>query len=467
MQTIRFGTDGWRAVIGQDFTFENVARVTLAYTEYLKETGRNTIGVAVAYDTRFMSDRFARLIAEIMASNQIPVHLSRTFTPTPVLSYAVKSRNLATGIMVTASHNPYYYNGLKFKDSFGGPVLQDSIGNLTRYMTKSKVYIDSNNIRKYLYEEDFLVPYYAQIRKYVQLDLIKRISRERLVYNPMYGAGMGILDHLLAESAVPVYCINNHQNPLFPGGPPEPILKNLQDLKQCVIDQKAFLGLATDGDADRFGLISPAGHFVQLHDLMPLLFRYLIETRKYSGAAVRTTSMADTIDQMAKQYNRKVFEVPVGFRHVTEQMLVEDVLIGGEESGGFGYKDHLPERDGILSCLLVLEMLASYQKNMDELVAGLRLEFGPFSYGRIDEYHDSVQLLKNLKQILEDPPDSIAGIPVKSVNHLDGIKFYLDEGSWLLIRVSDTEPLARIYAGSNSDETVNKVLHAGKKLILG
>lgn len=464
MTAIKFGTDGWRAIIADAFTFENVKAIAQAVSNHVLSTDHPQRGLAISYDVRFLSAEFARTMAEVISSNGIPVFLSQNFTPTPVLSFAVRQHQLAGGIMITASHNPYYYNGVKFKSEYGGPAMIGLTQAIEDQLFRSKPRHDDGLIRRHLHEMDFVPEYASHLSRYLNWDLMHHFSGA-IVYDAMHGAGCHLFHQLLSSSAVRLVRIRNKPDPRFGHTLPEPIAKHLAPLKRAVIRHHAVAGLATDGDADRFGILNERGHFVELHDLMPLLFSYLLESRGWAGDVVRTTSMASTIDRLALRHGRKVWEVPVGFKHVTEKMLENNIMIGGEESGGFGYRDHIPERDGILSCLLFIEMLAAKQQSIQEMVNGLRQEFGPFAYGRVDEYSRPEIMAANMTALRHSPPDAIGDFVVESVLLIDGIKFYFTDHSWMLIRVSQTEPLARVYVASDCHEKVKSLLHHGVRLI--
>jgi phosphomannomutase len=418
-------------------------------------------GVAIGFDTRFMSERFARKIGKVLKANGIKVYLSDQFIPTPVLSFNVKHRELDAGLMVTASHNPYYYNGLKFKASYGGSAMKDLTNSIEQNLYQSPV---PNHQQIELASCDFIKDYKNHLEKIINFDIINSFHG-KIIFDSMYGAGSGFLQQFIAESSIKLESINNKINPNFGNILPEPIPDNLQKLRARVKSSDAILGIATDGDADRFGIIDDEGNFVQLHDLMPILFEYLVKFRDWPGNIVRTTSMADTIDKIADQYNREVFEVPVGFKNVCEKMLTDDILIGGEESGGFGYKNHIPERDGILSILLVLEMLAREETTIKEKVNTLRQKLGPFAYDRIDQYCDREKTARNMAKLKSDPPDRIGEYKINNINTIDGIKFYLEKDAWMLIRLSQTEPLFRIYVAARDQEAVDNILKSGKKLL--
>ncbi len=460
----RFGTDGWRAVIADQFTFANVRLIAASMARHLAEKPNASRKIVIGYDTRFMSREFARVFADTAAECGLIVKLSKDFCPTPALSWAVKKGKCDAGVMVTASHNPYTYNGIKFKSSLGGPALVED----TRAIEKVMHALGSPEMARApggrVTEADLAPDYYRQISSFVKADVIATYKGS-FVFNPMYGAGIASVDEFLLECGISGATLNDTPDPMFNGGGPEPILDNLADQVAVLRELKANLGLATDGDADRFGVLDGDGRFVQLHDLMPLLFRYLVESRGWEGDVVRTTSMHNTIDRVAAKLGRKVVEVPVGFKNVSERMISDPVLIGGEESGGFGYLNHMPERDGVLSCLLLVEMLAATGQTIKQAVAKLRRETGPFAYGRIDHHFPTGLLRSNFDALLASPPAKFGGIAVDRVSTVDGIKFYFKDNSWMLMRRSDTEPLGRIYVGSDTDEKVAKILAAGKKVL--
>ena len=461
---IRFGTDGWRAVIAEEFTFENIRIIAQAMSDYLKETGKAEKGIAVGYDTRFMSDKFASTIADVLGSNGIHVYLSYCICPTPLLSYAVYHRKLAGGIMVTASHNPYIYNGVKFKAEYGGSAMIPMTQAIESQLGINKPIYDSVMSQNNIETVDFFPEYRHHVTRFIDFEKINNYDKT-IAIDSMHGAGLTYLSQFLENSTIKVATIRCNPHPTFNGILPEPILKNLHELRDAILDFDAFIGLATDGDGDRFGILDENGSFVELHDLMPLIFEYIMKTRHWPGDVVRTTSMHNTIDLMAAKYDRHVIEVPVGFKNVCEQMLEHIIIIGGEESGGFGFYNHIPERDGILSCLLFLEMMASTDKNVSQMVKILRNEYGPFVYGRVDEYFNPLILHKNLESLRSYPPNAIGGFRVSDVSLIDGIKFYFRENAWMLMRVSQTEPLCRVYVGAEIRDHVDELLKAGVALL--
>jgi len=464
MHTIRFGTDGWRAIIADGFTFRNVRIIAQAISDYLHAQGSADKGIAIGFDTRFLSRDFAHTAAEIIASNRIPVYVSPRYLPTPVLSYAVKQHSLAAGIMITASHNPFSYNGVKLKGPYGGSAIPSITEEIQKHLYRRKPISDVTVRKKYFEQVDFWPAYRTQITEFVAAEQLQKLGNSVLI-ETMGGAGTGYLSGLLNEFGLLVEDLHPDPDSMFHGGLPEPIPENLSKMQNRMSAGEYGLGLALDGDADRFGILDDTGKFVQLHDLFPLITQYLIESRQWSGDIVRSTSMHNTIDRIAVEKGRSVTEVPVGFKNICEKMLEQDILIGGEESGGFGYKNHIPERDGILSCLLTLEMLGQTGQSIGERVRALREKYGPFYYQRIDYRSDAAILARNLAAQRETPPDRIAEFDVEQVSLQDGIKFYFHQNAWMLMRVSDTEPLARIYVGSDSQTKTKTLVHTGLQLL--
>jgi phosphomannomutase len=463
MTFIKFGTDGWRALMAREFTFDSVALVSRAFVRFYHENGYKK-GVAVSYDTRFLSRQFAAHVAGILQAAGIPVLLSDTFLPTPVLSHAVAANGLDAGIMITASHNPPEYNGIKFKSHYGGPAQNGMTSRLQQICEMLAGTVETATEPLALKPVDFTPDYRAQVMKLIRPDIIKNFHA-RIVYDAMHGAGRQLLPDLLTELGMDVLSLHAEDNPGFGGTGPEPVPANLVRLSQTIREQRAVIGIATDGDADRFAILDENGAFVQLHDLLPLLFEYLVTQRGWRGTVVRSTSMTDTVDRMASKYGIPVEEVPVGFKNISDRMVQQEVVIGGEESGGFGYGAHLPERDGLLSALLFLELVAWKGLPVSKLVSGLRSEYGPFAYERIDHYFPSAKLRENMDCLRNNPPDCIANLPVKQITLIDGIKFYLEQDAWMLMRVSDTEPLGRIYCAARDLDSVRKLLTAGQKLL--
>lgn len=461
---IRFGTDGWRGIIADTYTFENVKIIGQALADYLHEIGTADKGIAVGYDHRFMSEKYAELMAQVAAANGIKVILGNQAVPTPALSFAVKHFQCAGGIMITASHNPPEYNGVKFKGDYGGSAIPEITQEIEKHLYKFSPKTAGSAIKKKIETTDLIKPYLTQLRSLVDLDKISK-KKFRVVHDAMYGSGKNHLAKLLEDTDCEVISIRSNRDCLFGGILPEPIPKNLELFSKTVREQKADLGIATDGDADRFGVVESNGQYIWPHYTIPLLYEHLTKNRGWTGNAVRTVSLASIIDEVVKETpGAKVFEVPVGFKNICELMLKEDIVIGGEESGGIGVKNHIPERDGLLIGLLMLEYLATSGKTLQELVADLEKRFGILCYDRIDAHLGDDKRIGLIQRLKTSPPDKLGDIAVDHIETLDGIKFFLKDKGWILIRASDTEPVVRLYSGSDTMEKVQKTLQAGKAL---
>ena len=460
---IRFGTDGWRGIIADNYTFENVRIIAQATADYLKEQGTASQGIAVGYDYRFMSEKYAQMTAEVLAANGIRVALGKEATPTPALSFYVKKFNCAGGIMITASHNPPEYNGVKFKGNYGGsavPAITKEIEKHLYKQTPKETQTTLDNIDLV----DLDGPYIAQLRSMVDMKAISNAGFT-VVHDAMHGSGKNLLEKIMEGTKCKVISIRSNRDCLFGGVLPEPIAKNLGILIETVRSEKADLGIATDGDADRFGVVDGHGDYVWPHYSIPIVYEHLRNNRKWTGDVVHTVSLAPIIDRMVADYgDAEVIEVPVGFKNVCEVMLERDVIIGGEESGGIGVKNHIPERDGLMIGLLTLEMLAMTGKKFHEYVTDLENRYGAFCYDRVDAHLADDKRLGLIQRLRDNPPQDFGGIPVVKVNTLDGIKFSFKGNGWLLIRTSDTEPVIRLYAGSESMDNTWKILNAGKKI---
>jgi alpha-D-glucose phosphate-specific phosphoglucomutase len=472
--TIRFGTDGWRAVIAETFTFENVRLVSQAVASYLLDAAESSrpLEVVIGFDTRFLSDRFAAEVARVMAANGITAYLARADAPTPAISYNIVHKKAAGGVMITASHNPPRYNGFKVKAAYGGSA--------PRYQTQAiaqKLYSVHDphgvNLMDYkLAEERGLIrkfdpawPYYEHLTtNLINMDIISN-GELKVVADAMYGAGRGVFREILSRTRTKIHELHSDMNPGFGGIHPEPLGKNLKELITTVQNENAHLGLATDGDADRIGAVDEKGNFVDPHTIMALSVRYLVEKRKMSGAIAKTISSTLLLNRLAKKYGLALHETPVGFDGIAELMINDDVLLGGEESGGISIKGHIPEGDGILMGLLLLEIVAEAGAPLTELVADLQQTFGPTVYQR-DDIHLKNSISKDdmVKRLVQAAPAQIAGESVVKVDSYDGVKFHLADDSWLLIRPSGTEPLLRVYAEAGSEEAVKALLHKGREL---
>lgn len=458
---IKFGTDGWRGVIARDFTFENLSLVAQATMDYLNREGLGNKGVVIGYDRRFLSRDFARRVAEIAAGNGIHVRLTEDYAPTPAVSWAVRETGSGAGVMITASHNPAEYNGFKIKEAFGGSALPVTTGILEEIVAYNR-----DNGRRVIavpYEDalkkgvielfDPCEGYFHQISRYVDLDLITKAGI-RAVVDPMYGAGCGFIPRLLPG----VDEIHNTENPSFGGRPPEPIGQHLQELSALLKSGRYQVGLALDGDADRIGAVDENGDFFSSHSIFTVILRHLIEHKKLTGAVVKTVSTTRMVDLLAKKFGLELFETPIGFKHICELMLERDILIGGEESGGLGVKGHIPERDGILLGLLLLEAVAVSGKGLRRLLDETMDDIGYFYYKRIDRHIEDFAKAELIARLSSDAPTSIDGRQVVATNFSDGFKFIFENGDWLLIRPSGTEPVLRLYSEAGSQDQVERFL---------
>lgn len=467
---IRFGTDGWRGIIAEDFTVARVRQVTLALAEHIKEHDKPG-HVVVGYDRRFGSERFARAAAEVLAGEGLRVRFSVRFAPTPAISLAVKQSVAAAGLVITASHNPAAWNGFKVKETFGGSareevtkdielrakrILGDGVEPLTPAFDDC---VRDGRIEMF----DPLDAYNARMRELIDF---KKIGASKLtaVVDPMHGAGSGVLTRLLKETGFPVKEIRGDENPSFGGVSPEPIRPNLGSLIARVKKDKFKMGLALDGDADRVGAVDERGRFFDTHRIFACVLRHLIEYRGMSGSIVKTVSSSVMIERLAMKYDRQLYETRIGFKWIAEKMLAGGVLMGGEESGGLGYSFHLPERDGVLSALLLLEACATEGLSPARLLQTVFAEVGVWHYDRVD-----VQLPPDTRfrtdRVAEALPDALAGRKIVGKNERDGLKILLEGGSWLLLRPSGTEPVLRIYAEAETVDAVRQLLDHGRRFV--
>ncbi|MCK6579033.1 MAG: phosphoglucomutase/phosphomannomutase family protein [Anaerolineae bacterium] len=471
---IRFGTDGWRAVIADTFTFANLRQVSQAVADYVNKahTGSEPPQVIVGYDTRFLSDRFAMETARVLAGNDIVTWLTRTDTPTPAVSYNVKHLNANAGVVITASHNPPRYNGFKLKAAYGGSATAEQCQLVEEEMIEMERQARGPNIMDYQHAlEAGLIrrfdpswSYYQHLATLVDLDKVSE-GELKIVVDAMWGAGRGAFPSILARTRSRITEIRGTLNPGFGGIHPEPIMRHLNELVAAVQREQADVGLATDGDADRIGAIDARGNFVDPHHVLALALRYLVEVKKQRGDVVKTISTTMMVDALANKHDLKLHVTPVGFNHIADLMMHGDVLIGGEESGGISMRGHIPEGDGILMGLLILEIMAHYRAPLHEIVADLQAHCGPAHYARIDVHLEHQRPKKLIVSLLEEhAPEILAGERIARIDKLDGIKFILSDGSWLLIRPSGTEPVLRIYAEARSPEMVKALLDAGSDM---
>jgi alpha-D-glucose phosphate-specific phosphoglucomutase len=468
---VSFGTDGWRGLIADDFTFENVRIAAAAIARYVVANEEPSRGILIGYDTRFMSRRFAEVAAEVLAGGGIPVTLASGITPTPALSYAVRQRGAAGGVMITSSHNPAQWNGVKYKASYGGSGSPSIMAGIAAELGKpAPVAATAAKIEA----ADFVPEYVAAITEFADLKKIAA-SGYKFAVDCMYGAGRGILAGIFAKHGIPYVEIRAEIDPTFRGISPEPVDPNMRALQDVVVRDGCAAGFATDGDADRIGAVDEHGEIVDSHKLFSILLEWLLERRGWPGEVVRAFNTTKMLDRIAAAHGRKMHEVGIGFKYVCDLMLTNDILIGGEESGGIGLARHLPERDGLLNCLLVAQVMAEEGKTLAELVAGLQAKYGEHYYGRLDLHIPEAQK-KDAVRRAQGELEAFAGMKILRRESLDGSKFFLENPeaatkknaaeTWLLFRASGTEPLLRIYAESCSPEAVEKLLQAGRRFAL-
>jgi alpha-D-glucose phosphate-specific phosphoglucomutase len=460
-QEIKFGTDGWRGIIADDFTFDNVRRVAGAIASYVLKNEDAKRGIFIGYDTRFASQHAAKVAAEVIAVAGIPVRLANDYTPTPAVSYAVKSNGAAGGVMVTSSHNPWNWNGVKFKGKFGGSATPSIMKKVEEELLAGAA---PRNSKAAIEETDLKTPYISAVCRFADMDLIGK-ARFKVAIDSMYGSGRGILAGIFRDRGVQHVTIRQEVNPLFPGINPEPIEPHISLLQQTVVSEKCDAGLATDGDADRIGAVAEDGSFVDSHKIFCVLLRWLLERKKWPGDVVRAFNTTRMLDRIAAKYGRKLYETQIGFKYTADLMMEHDILIGGEESGGIGYSRFLPERDGILNCLLLANVMAEEGKPLGQLVADLQREFGPHYYGRRDLHIPEDIKQAAIQRARAESTKQLGQYRVQKKENLDGIKFFLDAPvngngaeAWILFRASGTEPLLRAYAEAASPELVAEIL---------
>lgn len=453
---IKFGTDGWRAVIADEYTFENLKKISKATAMAFENHPKIKNGIVLGYDTRFLSKEFAECSAEVFANHGIKVYITDSFVTTPTVSLLSRDKNLAYGVMITSSHNPAKYNGFKLKDEFGGsmgPVHLAKIEELLPksdsfdYGTKSFDELVKAGTIEYIGGRQY---YIDTLKKNIDTETIKS-SGVKIIYDAMYGSGQGMMDGL-----IPLTALRSEVNPSFGGSSPEPVAKNLGMISEEMKSGKYDIGIVTDGDADRIAVFNEKGEFVDAQKTFALLLTYLVEEKKMTGGVVRGFSSSELIKEICEEFGLKLYTVPIGFKYISELMIKEDVLIGAEESGGIGLKNHLPERDGIFNGMMFSEMLAVKKKKMSELIADIEGKYGKYYYQRIDQHLSSNELKTELIEMAKGL-NEVAGFKVIGKDLLDGCKLLFDNG-WLLIRASGTEPLLRIYCETFKEDNTDKIL---------
>ncbi len=465
---IKFGTDGWRGVIADDFTYENVRRVAAAIAAYVLRHENPKSGLIVGYDTRFASKDAARIASEVLASAGIPVKLANDYVPTPAISYAVKTCGAAGGVVITSSHNPWNWNGVKFKGKFGGSATP-SIMRVIEEEVRAGA--SPTGLKASVEEIDLKQPYIEAICRFADLDLIQKADFHFAV-DAMYGSGRGVLGQIFSSRSIRHVVIRQELNPLFPEINPEPIEPHVAALQQVVVAKQCHAGFATDGDADRIGAVAEDGSFVDSHKIFSVLLRWLLERKKWPGEVVRAFNTTRMLDRIAARYGRKLNECPIGFKYIADLMMEREILIGGEESGGIGYSRYLPERDGVLNSLLLANVMAEERKPLGELVADLQRDFGPHYYGRRDMHIPEEIKQRAIQRARADSTRKLGKYEVTKKEGLDGIKFFLDApkdgdgaDAWILFRASGTEPLLRVYTEAASRDLVNEILASAETFV--
>jgi phosphomannomutase len=466
---IKFGTDGWRGIIADDFTFENVRLVARAIAAHIIKNEHAEKGVIVGYDTRFGSRRFAEAAAETIAGYGIDVTFADDYIPTPAISYAVKARQATGGVVITSSHNPWNWNGVKYKAYYGGSAKPSIIKGI-----ETELYAGTEPPRKpaQVTVTDLKTPYVTALEKFADLDKIARAGF-KFGIDCMHGSGRGILAGIFAKRGIQHVEIRADVNPLFPGINPEPILPHVRALQEMVVREKCAAGFVTDGDADRIGAVDENGNFVDSHKIFSILLKWLLDHKQWPGCVTRAFNTTKMLDRIAAQYGRELVEHGIGFKFTCDIMLEREVLIGGEESGGIGIPRHLPERDGVLNALLLANVMADEGKTLGQLVTALQKEFGQHHYARLD-----MHIPNNVKEAAikraSNGVVSFGKYKVLRSGNLDGIKFYLetptdkkDAEAWLLLRASGTEPLLRVYSEAATPEIVQELLGAAEKFVNG
>lgn len=471
---IKFGTDGWRGVIADDFTFANVRTAAEAIAAYIHAKEDPAKGLCIGYDTRFGSKAFARTCAEVVAATGIPVLLADRITPTPALSYGVRGRKAAGGIMITSSHNPAQWNGVKYKAWYGGSGKPSIIAEIESDLGQP---VPQAAAPAAITEVNFIPDYMQAIESFADLDLIAKSGR-KFAIDSMYGAGGTLLSGIFTRLGVDHVQIRSEANPLFPGINPEPIEPHIRALGEAVVAHGCDAGLCTDGDADRIGATDEHGNFVDPHKIFSVLLQWVLKRKGWPGAITRAFNTTKMLDRIAAKHGRELIEHGIGFKFVCDYMLDREILMGGEESGGIGFQRHLPERDGLLNALLLANVMAEEGKTLGQLVADLQAEYGEHHYGRIDLHipEDVKNAAIAKARALKAGDVGFAGMKILRQETLDGVKFYLDNPeaatkpnaaeTWILLRASGTEPLMRIYTESTSPENVKKLLESAREFAL-
>ncbi len=466
MTLIKFGTDGWRGVIAEDYTFANVRRAAQGTAHYFAQHGARERGIVVGYDNRFASEHFAAAAAQVLAANGIPVLLTETGTPTPVISYAILANKTAGAINITASHNPGTDNGFKVRNEFGGAVDPNVLQEIEAAIPNdaSGVKREASNVNGLVKKFDAAPAYLAHLPDLIDVAPLKNAGLH-VVHDPMWGVGSGWLKKILDGGKTTVTEIHSGRNPIFPDMKrPEPIPPNTARLQETVPALKASAGCLTDGDADRVGFVAENGRFVNQLEVYALLAYYLLEIRGWRGPIVKTISTTSMLNKLGKMYNVPVYETGVGFKYIAPKMLEVNAMIGGEESGGFAVRGHMPERDGILMSLFLLDLMVQMNKTPLQLLDHLFSIVGAHYYDRVDTPFPPERNAEVRAKIASEKPSQLAGIKVVNINTLDGFRYEMEDGGWMLIRFSGTEPIIRVYTETTHRDKVQDILQDGLRL---
>src|SRR5713226_4319568 len=466
MSSIKFGTDGWRGVIAEDFTFANARIVAHAIARYVVRNEDARKGVMIGYDHRYAADRVAAAAAEVISSSGTPVWLADKPCPTPAISYLVRHRGAAGGIVITASHNPYRWNGIKYKASYGSSALPSIVAKIEQELeVVLKKDVPPLPPRKDLIHAfEPRAPYLDALEKLVDWKRL-RDAKFRFVFDPMHGSAAGLLPELFRRNGIHCDEIRGTRDPRFGGVHPEPIEPNIEALRRTVLSGKFDAGLCADGDGDRIGAIDRNGTFINPHQIFALLVWHLAGTRELPGDIAKTFSVTKLIDKLAAKFGRKLHETPIGFKFICELMLEQNILIGGEESGGIGTSLYLPERDATVSALFVAELMAWHGKSLGEMLTALHAEFGEYHYGRVDLDLKPGQKEKAIAHFSNGKLSRIVDLPVARRENMDGIKLYLGDAGWVMVRASGTENLLRVYSETSRAETTRRVLGAVTQMV--
>ncbi len=465
-RNIKFGTDGWRGVISDNFTFENVAIVSQAMSEWINKDLSSIEGkkkVAIGYDTRFLSTEYAQTVACVLAANGIEIYLSDTAIPTPALSYGVTRIKCVAGIMITASHNPAKFNGIKIKTSQGGGASNNITNKVESYLEKTpvlKVNFEQAKQERKIILHDYKIVYLKFIRDYLDLKKIKN-AKFKVLTDCMHGSGDGLMRKVLKGTQIRLSLMREDVNPSFDGGKPEPVPEYLEGILKRVKEEKFDIGLVLDGDADRIAAVAPGGEFISPQKILGLLILHLARNRGRTGAVIKTICGTTLIDNIAKKLGLKLYETPVGFKYISDLMISERIIAGGEEAGGMGVQDYIPERDGTLAGLLLVEMMVYQKKNIKQIIDEMEKEFGRYFYQKTEiklgESKFDYERFRSLKEL--------EGKKVVQVKDFDGVKLICEDESWLMLRLSGTEPIVRAYSEAKSLKRAKELVKCGEKLL--